>query len=126
MLTKSSVQSAPGGGELTPEQLAGLLAVLDPTDYGDHDKWFSLMCACHEATGGSGEDEFLAWSASDPAYADQEEVNRARWQSLKSGKAGNATVATLFKAVIAAGRGELIPSIRRRVTTSTMISTPNT
>ena len=52
MLAKSSSQSAPGGGELTPEQLAGLLAVLDPTDYGEHDKWFSLMCACHEATGG--------------------------------------------------------------------------
>ena len=37
-------------------------------------------------------------------------MNRVRWQSLKTGKAGNATVATLFKAVIDAGRGDLIPS----------------
>jgi len=60
-----------GAGVVTNEQLAALLAVLDPADYGrgHYDKWIALAAACHDATGGGGLVEFLAWCAGDPCPA---------------------------------------------------------
>ena len=109
-LLRKPTHSGPiGGGEITPEELAVMLEVLNPADFRDHDKWFALMGACHDATGGDGEEEFAAWSASDPGYADHSEMVRTRWQSLQPGKPGNATVRTLYRYISDAGRADLIP-----------------
>lgn len=68
-----------GAGVMTNEQMAAMLAVLDPADYGRgrYDKWIALAAACHDATGGGGLIEFLAWCAGDPDYAD--EARRSAW-----------------------------------------------
>jgi hypothetical protein len=99
-------------GLMTPEQMAEMLAVLDPEDYskGEYDKWIRLAAACHDATGGAGLPEFLAWCAGDNVYNDdvsQEQVER-HWNSFKSGKPGGATYRTLLKAVVDAGYPELV------------------
>ncbi|MEX2318962.1 MAG: bifunctional DNA primase/polymerase, partial [Bauldia sp.] len=110
LLRKPTYSGPVGGGEILPEELAVMLEALNPADFRDHDKWFPFMGACHDATGGDGEEAFVAWSASDPVYADDSELIRARWQSLQAGKAGNATVATLYKYISDAGRADLIPA----------------
>lgn len=101
-----------GAGVVTNEQLAALLTVLDPVDFGrgHYDKWIGLAAACHDATGGGGLIEFLAWCAGDPEYADeaaQERVVR-HWQSFKAGKRGGATYRTLLRAVADAGHAGLV------------------
>ena len=65
--------------------------------------------ACHHATGGAGREEFVAWSTEDVKYLGHDELIRRRWDSFEANKAGGYTKATLYKAVIDAGRGELIP-----------------
>lgn len=101
-----------GAGIMTNEQMAAMLAVLDPADYGHghYDKWIALAAACHDATGGGGLVEFLAWCAGDPDYADevaQERVVR-HWNSFTAGKRGGATYRTLLRAVADAGRPDLV------------------
>ena len=56
-------------GDLTPDDLALLLDVLDVIDFRDEQKWREVMMASHHATNGAGLDVFLAWSTSDPSYA---------------------------------------------------------
>jgi hypothetical protein len=97
-------------GEVSSEQLAAMLDGLDPGDFRDHAAWFELMCACHHATGGAGRDEFVAWSISDPNYADHAAIVVRRWESLHADSGGRrVTARTLYKRLIDAGRGELIP-----------------
>lgn len=55
---------------------------LDPTDFRDHEAWFSLLVAAKEA--GIECDDFIAWSTSDPAYADAGEAIARRWASLSA------------------------------------------
>src|SRR5262249_7288771 len=84
----------------TPERLTMVLEQLDATEFRDYKKWFSFMCACHEATGGLAKAEFLAWSVTDPKYAnDGPEIGR-KWDKLELGKAGNATVGSLIHTLI--------------------------
>src|SRR5690606_8498460 len=52
-------------GILAPDDLAELLALLDPTEFASNDLWFPVMAASHHATAGDGLEEFLAWSAGD-------------------------------------------------------------
>ncbi|WP_312319525.1 AAA family ATPase [Stenotrophomonas sp.] len=88
---------ATGAGEITAEQLAASLEHLDPTDFRDHDRWLELMMACHHATDGDGEarQEFIAWSTSDPSYADHEWIVGRRWDSLHADRGDAVTIATL-------------------------------
>lgn len=102
-ITLSSNPTHLGVATWTPTQLCLALSKIDPRNYAAHDTWFALMCACHEATGGEGEDEFASWSIQDELYSQDEKVIRARWQSLKAGDAGNASAGTLLHILAAAG-----------------------
>ncbi len=88
-------------GGVDAEELNRLLAQLDPSDFGDNDKWLPVMMAAHDATNGSGLAAFLKWSMGDPRYAGQEETIRARWRSLRAG--GGVGLGTLQRLVL--GRG---------------------
>lgn len=99
------------GGDVAPDALETMLAVLDPENYSDNDSWFPLMAACHHATGGDGREEFIAWSTSDPAYADDGYMIGRRWDSLSASREGALyTKGTLFKALADAGHADLIPA----------------
>lgn len=102
-------------GGITNGQLRVLLAALDPTDYGagHHDAWFSLMAAAHDATAGHGLVEWLSWCEKDGAYnndVDHESTSR-RWASLTAGKPGGAGYKSLLKAVVDAGRPDLVAAL---------------
>lgn len=85
-------------GEVAPEELATTLEKVPPDDFGEHDKWFMLMCACHHATAGAGRQEFIDWSTEASAYEDHAELVGYRWDSLsKKGSGRPATVAYLYK-----------------------------
>lgn len=100
-------------GEITPEQLQMLLSGLDIMAFNRrHDDWLQIMMACHQGTAGLGCDEFVAWSTSDPDYADDEHQIGARWRSLKD-KPNGVTIRTLFKALRDAGNGDLIEEVLR-------------
>lgn len=86
---------ATGAGEITAEQLAASLEHLDPTDFREHDAWRELMMACHHATDGSGRQEFIDWSTSDPKFADHEWIVGCRWDSLHADRYDAVTIATL-------------------------------
>lgn len=96
-------EAAAGPERIEVEEMAGLLAQLDPIEFREHDDWFELMMACHSATGGAGADEFIAWSTGDPKYASDGEVIRERWNSLDSDRPGGVTVATLYWRVLDSG-----------------------
>lgn len=96
-------------GRHEPEELETMLSGLDVHSYADQDRWLELMMACHFATSGAGREEFVLWSIGDADYAHDEEVIRHRWDSLHLDKAGSVTERTLYKALHAAGKGELIP-----------------
>lgn len=98
-----------GGGEHTPEELASMLDRLDPEDFRDHDRWLTLMQACHHATAGDGRQEFLDWCAGDPEYADHGAVVGARWDSLHADRADGVTHRTLHKLLRDAGAEDAIP-----------------
>lgn len=72
-------------GRVSPEGVEFGLSHLDPTKFDSNDTWFNLMCSVHWASGGAAEEEFVAWSLSDPNYADHEELIRTRWESLGQG-----------------------------------------
>lgn len=94
----------------TPEELEAMLSGLSAEDFSDHDDWFKLMAACHEATGGAGEDVFVAWSVEDPCYSDAEEAIRTRWRTLGRYNSGpRCTRRTLYKKLREANRSDLLP-----------------
>jgi len=101
-----------GAGAMSNEQMAAMLAVLDPADYGrgHYDRWIALAAAAHDATGGGGLIEFLAWCAGDPNYADEASQERVvrHWESFRAGKRGGATYRTLLRAVADARRPDLV------------------
>lgn len=87
-----------GFGVIDAEKLAEWLSWLDVTDFHDETKWRELMMSCHHATGGTGIDEFMSWSTSDPDYADDAGKIRRRWLSLGN-KPGSITIGTLIAAL---------------------------
>lgn len=85
-------------GRFSGEQLEEVLSKLPVDKFGaagDED-WFNFMCACHWFSGGEGREEFVEWSTSDPAYIDQAEIIRARWDSL-SGETSGIKSGLVFK-----------------------------
>ena len=104
------------GGEITPEQLEILLSALSAADYGHdgrrHDEWIAIAAAAHDATGGHGLEEWLNWCATDPAYGDEARaLNQKRWESFSAGRSGGVTYKTLLKAVVDAGRPDLVAGL---------------
>lgn len=99
-------------GEIDAERLGELLELIDVTTYRDELRWRELMMACHQATGGSGVEEFVAWSTSDPAYAEHGEKIRQRWNSLDN-KPGAITIRTLIGALPQEKRREVVEAIGR-------------
>lgn len=85
------------GDGWTPGELAAALDCLAVEEFGDHDPWFQLMCACHEATGGEGLEEFTRWSTGDPRFASHTGQIANRWASLSAGRDGNARAGTIIK-----------------------------
>jgi hypothetical protein len=57
------------------------LRKMDPRDWNhcEHDPWFQLMTACKAV--GIAREEFIAWSISDPDYADDAEIIARKWDS---------------------------------------------
>jgi Bifunctional DNA primase/polymerase, N-terminal/Family of unknown function (DUF5906)/Primase C terminal 2 (PriCT-2) len=92
------------GGEATPEQIAKILAALDPTKYAADDLWFPLMCECHHASGGDARDQFIEWSLQDPDYADDERIIGRRWDSLHRERNGVRTYKSLNNRLRKAGK----------------------
>lgn len=104
-------------GSLSCEQLEEMLDALDPEDYGEghYEKWLALAMSCHHATGGEGFEVFADWCSRDPnpRYSDGRESVRQHWDSFES-RPGGITVETLYKAVSAAGRNDLVEKAKRR------------
>lgn len=95
-------QSEPG--QIDNEQLARLLADLDPEDFRDHEPWLELGMASHHATNGHGEDAFVEWSTSDECFADHDELIRYRWPTWAAAPGEPCvTIATLLMRVREAG-----------------------
>ncbi|WGM37526.1 bifunctional DNA primase/polymerase [Caulobacter sp. NIBR1757] len=101
---------AADAGARTPEELATMLGGLDATQFREHSDWLQLMMASHHATAGEGRDEWIEWSTSDPEYAQDAWIIGSRWDSLHADTAGKRiTEKTLFKALVTAGRSDLLP-----------------
>lgn len=100
-----------GGGELTIDDLALTLSVLDPAEYGDgnYARWIRLAAACHDATGGDGLEVWLAWAALDDRYNSEADYDRniATWSAFKAGRPGGANYLTLLWEVARAGRADI-------------------
>jgi len=94
------------GGQISAEELGTILEELDPTDYGTNADWEPLMMACHHATGGDGRQEFIDWSTSDPAFADDTDRIGRRWDSCDDKKAGARTYKTLNRYLREADKAE--------------------
>ena len=105
--------SAVPDGTLTSEMLSKLLEGLDARDFDSNNTWLPLAMACHHATAGDGIDVFLDWCATDPDYADRPAQVRARWDSFSTGRDTAVSVRTLYKALHAAQRGDLIEPAER-------------
>lgn len=102
LLKKEAPRYQAEAGQLTPEQLQLLLDQLPIEDFDTNDAWFPLLCAAHHGTAGTGIEEFLEWSTGDMEYEEDDQLIRARWDSL-GGKDLNYTVNTLYKTVLAYG-----------------------
>jgi hypothetical protein len=106
--------SAAEAGDYSPEQIELLLGGLDPAEYREHGRWLELMMACHHASAGEAREEFIAWSTSDPQYANDAWTIGRRWDSLHADGVGKrVTVKTLFRALINAGNGQLVDEVNR-------------
>lgn len=107
---QASSSSGAGGGEYSQSEVASMLDGLDPMDFKDHDRWLTLMQACHHASNGEARSEFIEWSTRDPAYADDAWTIGRRWDSLhRSRPGGVVTHRTLDKFLRDAGKDALIP-----------------
>jgi hypothetical protein len=97
-----------GGGEITCEELARLLALLPAESFGQggefHGEWLDIAMAAHHGTSGEGIEEWLDWCATDPTYGDDARaLNAARWDSFDSSRPDGVTYKTLLMAVTRAG-----------------------
>ena len=114
LIHRPAVVASTGSGEFSPEAIELMLSGLDPTNFRAHPKWLELMMACHHGSAGEARAEFIAWSISDPNYADHESAIGRRWDSLHGDNVGKrVTYRTLFKALNDVGRGDLIEQAMR-------------
>lgn len=107
-ITRPEHEATDGGGHISNERLAAALEGLNPEDFRDHESWLQLMMACHHATGGEGREPFVAWSTSDPEYADAGEEIGRRWDSLHAERNDGVTVASLNRQLVKADRKDLL------------------
>ena len=107
----SAIDTSGKGGEYSKEQLAKMLVSMKPESFRDQDDWFTLLLACYDATNGTGMDEFITWSTSDPQFADHAGIIEERWNSLsgESATGNKITHRTLDKFVIDHGDSSTIP-----------------
>lgn len=84
-----------GGGQYTQEQIARALEAFDVTEFRDHDKWLTLMMACHHGSNGNARQEWIDWSTGDPLYQHDADIIGRRWDSLHTKKPGGITYRTL-------------------------------
>lgn len=110
--SRSAGQNA-GGGEYDQQQIAEMLDALDPEDFKDHERWLTLMQACHHASNGDARSEFIEWSTRDDDYAGDAWIIGRRWDSLhREGRDGHAvTYRTLHKYMRDAGREDAVPRV---------------
>jgi hypothetical protein len=88
-----------------------VLFKLNPINYRSFDDWLRLMMACCAA--GISCEDFVAWSISDPDYANAGEEIRSVWNRIKPD--GGVTAATLFREL--RGKGEpvhVLPDVMSR------------
>src|SRR5262245_32790394 len=108
---KRAEGSRAAGGEYSSEQIDAMLGSLNVKNFREHDKWLTLMMACHHASDGDARAEFVEWSTSDPQYSNAAEEIETRWDSLHADHGGDrVTVATLFKFVRDEGDVNTIPA----------------
>ncbi len=86
-----------GGGQYSQEQIAEALSKLDVTAFDSNDKWFTLMQACHHASGGDARNEWIDWSTGDSNYAADAYLIGKRWDSLHADRNDGVTYKTLNK-----------------------------
>jgi hypothetical protein len=107
------------GGEIDNEQLERLLACIDVTKYGrgKYNEWITLSAACHDATGGWGEEAWRDWCTSDYDYCHEEAVmfGVRLWLSFEGGKSGGATIGTLFRAAQLGGGSDVVKQIQYEI-----------
>lgn len=109
-IVRREVENKTEGGEYSPEQIEAMLESMDPHDFDSNDPWFRLMQAVHQASGGDAREEFIAWSTSDPSYADNSGEIGLRWDSLSTTKSGSKVgKGTLDQLVIKHGDRNTIP-----------------
>ena len=102
-LVQRQAQATRSGDEATllPSELSAVLAGIDARDYGlrdgtsHYDDWINLSMACHAATDGAAEAEWLAWCTSDPDYAGQEESLSYKWSSFDADRHDGVGIGTL-------------------------------
>jgi hypothetical protein len=99
-----------GGGQYSQEQIATMLAGLDPAAFAEHSEWLKLMMACHHASDGDARSEFVEWSIGDPQYSDDAEMIGRRWDSLHREKNDGVTYKSLHHALREHNAGPLIPA----------------
>ena len=119
LIARKKVERSAEPGVLDEGELATLLAALDPASYGQgrYNEWITLGAACHDATGGHGLAEWLAWCARDPAYdfVEAQEAATAAWDSFEAGRPGGASYKTLFRKVREAGHEALLRPLEVRI-----------
>lgn len=109
MLTKSAVATQQRDYQaISDTELTQLLDQLPIEDFDNNDDWLRVLMASHHATDGQGLEAFLAWSLSDPAYADQRDLITLRWESMHDDSDVVITLATLNKLVSDRG-GQPLP-----------------
>jgi putative DNA primase/helicase len=97
------------GRDYSAEQIERMLNSMPVENFREHDKWLTLAMSVHAASGGTAVEEFVAWSVGDPAYADDGEKIRERWESFDATKAEGITSATLLKFVREEGDPNTMP-----------------
>ena len=97
-IPRAPLQSANANG------LDTALNKLDPTAWRDYGSWIRLLMSAKAA--GVSPDAFIAWSISDPPYADHADKILYLWNSHKSN--GGITAATFFAAL--KGEPQAIPT----------------
>ena len=74
LIRRPAVIGAEGAGNFNAEAIELMLTGLDASNYRDQSKWLEMMMACHHASAGEARQEFIAWSTSDPEYAEDEQM----------------------------------------------------
>ena len=102
---------ATAGGQYDQEQIATMLDVLDPEDFGEgkYEKWIRLGMACHHASDGVARSEFIEWCSRDPKYSDNAVQVGRHWDSFDVKGDDRVTYKTLNWFLKEADQGGAIP-----------------